>query len=175
MRRIRAASVWASVVILGACADDVPPPQPAPPADRNFTATVNDQPVVGGTTRFQCQIRGRSTVGTQEYLLTFTDDLDHTIQIGIDRGDEQPGPRDVVGGMATTTGIAYGRPLDGKAELTAVVATAYGEVVSGRFSARFEVSNAAPGATSRDSLVVKDAVFEQVECLDPAKQRAGSG
>ena len=46
-----------------------------------------------------------------------------------------------------------------------------GVVISGRFSARFDVANAAPGITSKDPLVVKDAVFEQVECLDPAKLR----
>jgi RHH-type proline utilization regulon transcriptional repressor/proline dehydrogenase/delta 1-pyrroline-5-carboxylate dehydrogenase len=31
------------------------------------------------------------------------------------------------------------------------------------------------GVTSRDPLIVKDAVFEQVECLDPAKLSAGAG
>ncbi len=170
MRLGRAVSLM-SVLVLAACGEDAPPPQPAPPADRNFTATVNDQPVVGGTARFECQVRPHGSGGAQQYLLTFTDDLDHTIQIGIDRGGDQPGPRDVVNGMATTTGIAFGRPLDSSAELTAIVATANGVVISGRFSARFDVANAAPGITSKDPLVVKDAVFEQVECLDPAKLR----
>ena len=174
MRPIPALSLT-SALLIAACAEETPPPQPAPPADRNFTATVNDQPVVGGTNRFECQIRPHGSSGAQHDLLTFTDDLDHTIQIGIARGSEQPGPRDVVDGMATTTGIAFGRPLDSGAELTAIVATANGAVVSGRFSARFDVANAAPGVTSRDPLIVKDAVFEQVECLDPAKLSAGAG
>ena len=164
-----------SAFVLAACTEDVPPPQPAPPTDRNFTATVNEQPVVGGTNRFECQIRPHGADGNREYLLTFTDDLDHTLQISIEHGGDQLGPRNVLGGMATTTGIAFGRPQDGSAELTAIVATANGAVVSGRFSARFDVANAAPGVTARDPLVVKDAVFEQVECLDPTKSRPDAG
>ncbi len=172
---MRALLVLASLLLTSACSEDAPPMQPAPPTDRNFTATVNDQPVVGGTQRYECQIRSRGAAGAQEYLLTFTDDLGHTIQIGIERGGDAPGPRSIVAGMATATGLAYGPPKDGQARLTAIVPTAVGMVVSGRFDARFEVANAAPGIDARDPLIVRDAVFEQVECLDPVKARAAGG
>lgn len=172
---MRALLVLASLTLVSACSEDAPPMQPAPPTDRNFTATVNDQPVVGGTQRYECQIRTRGAAGNQEYLLTFTDDLGHTIQVGIERGDTTPGPRAIVAGMATATGLAYGLPQDGKATLTAILPIAAGAVVSGRFDARFEVATAAPGVDARDPLVVRDAVFEQVECLDPAKARATAG
>lgn len=172
---MRALLVLASLTMVSACSEDAPPMQPAPPTDRNFTATVNDRPVVGGTQRYECQIRARGAAGAQQYLLTFTDDLGHTIQVGIERGDDAPGARTVVGGMATATGLAYGLPQDAQARLTAIAPTAGGAVVSGRFDARFEVANAAPGVEARDPLIVRDAIFEQVECLDPAKAGAAGG
>lgn len=169
---LRTIPLSVSIFMLAACSEEALPPQPAPPADRNFTATVNDQPVVGGTAAFECLIRGDGKSRSPYFLLTFTDDLAHTIQIGIDRGNDTPGQRAVVEGMATTTGLAFGRPKDAAATLTAIIATTTGAVISGKFSARFDVANAAPGVHSREPLVVKDALFEQVECVDPIKAQA---
>ena len=169
---LRVILLTASIVMLTACAGEVPPPQPAPPTDRNFTATVNDQPVVGGTASFECLIRSDGKDHQSRYLLTFTDDLAHTIQVGIERGGDAPGARAIVDGMATTTGLAYGRPQGTTATLTAIVPTATGAVISGKFSARFEVANAAPNVVMRDPLIVKDALFEQVECIDPVEAQA---
>ena len=152
---------------LAACSEDPPPPQPAPPADRNFTATVDDRPVVGGTQNFVCLINTATSKRVRQFLLTFTDDMGHTIQVGIEAGDEQRGPRAIVSGMATAEGRAYGRPHDASAELGWIEATATGAIVSGRFSAIFDQVNAAPGITDRAPLKVTDAAFEQVECLDP--------
>ncbi|HWT16309.1 MAG TPA: hypothetical protein VN581_11035 [Patescibacteria group bacterium] len=162
----------ATALMLSACADEAPPPQPAPPADRNFTATVDDRPVVGGTAMFECVIRPYGADHREQFLLTFTDDLAHTIQVGIDRGDETPGPRSIVNGMATTTGVAFGRPQEASAELTSIVPMPTGAVISGRFSVRFEVASLAPGMAAREPLRVKDGLFEQVECFDPVKASA---
>ncbi|MBK7143655.1 MAG: hypothetical protein IT478_07235 [Xanthomonadales bacterium] len=166
MRRF---SLRLSCIALGlaACSEDAPPPQPAPPADRNFTATVDDRPVVGGTQNFACLINTSTNKRVRQFLLTFTDDMGHTIQVGIEAGDEQRGPRAIVSGMATAEGRAYGRPHDASAELGWIEATATGAIVSGRFSAIFDQVNAAPGITDHAPLKVTDAAFEQVECLDP--------
>lgn len=165
---MRGSILFIACAVLAACGEEALPPQPAPPPDRNFTATVNDQPVVGGTSQYECHLRdsGRND-GSQLYVLTFTDDLGHTIQIGLPRGDDQPGPRDIVRPMGTATGIAYGQASEAAAELTAIRSTKSHQVISGRFSIRFQVVNTAPGVTSREPLVVKDAVFEQVDCEDP--------
>jgi hypothetical protein len=87
---LRVILLTASIVMLTACAGEVPPPQPAPPTDRNFTATVNDQPVVGGTASFECLIRSDGKDHQSHYLLTFTDDLAHTIRSG-SSGAAMPG------------------------------------------------------------------------------------
>ena len=166
---MRRSSLLLSCIALGlaACSEDAPPPQPAPPADRNFTATVDDHPVVGGTQNFACLINTSASERVRQFLLTFTDDMGHTIQVGIEAGDGQRGPRAIVSGMATAEGRAYGRPHDASAELGWIEANATGAIVSGRFSAIFDQVNAAPGITDRAPLKVTDAAFEQVECLDP--------
>lgn len=160
-----------ALLALSGCAEDTPPPQPAPPTDRNFTATVNDQPVVGGSAGFQCLIRPYGAAGASQLVLTFNDDVGHTIQVGIERGAQKPGPRTVVFGMATAEGRAYGRPQDALAELSWIEASETGAVVSGKFSLRFELVNSAPGVSDPAPLVIRDALFEQVECIDPAKMR----
>lgn len=153
------------------CSEEAPPPQPAPPPDRNFTATVNEQPVVGGSAGFQCLIRPLAAGSGTQLLLTFSDDVGHTIQVGIERGQDEPGPRSVVFGMATAEGRAYGRPQDAVAELSWIEASETGAVVSGKFSLRFELVNSAPGMADATPLLIRDALFEQVECVDPAKMR----
>lgn len=163
---MRALLVLIPLLMVSACSEEAPPMQPAPPADRNFTATVNGQPVVGGTQQFDCVVERFDDAGHQQILLTFTDDLGHTIQIGLDRGDNKPGERAVVGGMATTTGVAYARPTDTQAALAYLETTADGLVVSGRFSANFEVVNTAPGHEGAGPLKIQDAYFEQVSCID---------
>lgn len=155
-----------SLLLLSACSEEAPPMQPAPPVDRNFTATVNDQPVVGGTQQYDCMVERVDDAGHQQILLTFTDDLGHTIQVGLDRGDDQAGPRSIVYGMATTDGVAYGRPEEASAQLGYLEKNADGLVVSGSFSARFDVVNAAPGREGAAPLRIKDALFEQVSCID---------
>jgi hypothetical protein len=160
----------AAIVCLSACAEEQPPLQPAPPADRNFTATVNDQPVVGGTAGFQCLIRPHEGGGSQ-LMLTFNDDVGHTIQVGLRLGELRPGPRDIVFGMATAEGRAYGRPQDASAEITWIEATATGAAVSGKFSLRLDQVNSAPGIADQTPLDIREALFEQVDCVDPAKMR----
>lgn len=157
----------AATCVLGACSEEAPPPQPAPPPDRNFTATVNQQPVVGGTQAFLCILNAQNSQRLRQYQLTFSDDLGHSIQVGIETGDAEPGPRAVLSGMATAEGRAYGRPHDARAELLFVEATPTGAVVSGRFSAIFDLANVAPGIVDKAPLDVADALFEQVECVDP--------
>jgi hypothetical protein len=163
---MRALPILGSLLLLSACSEDVPPMQPAPPADRNFTATVNDQPVVGGTQRFDCQLRQHGNSGASKYLLTFTDDVGHTIQVAIERGNGKPGKRKLLDGMALGTGVAYGPPKESSAELTAVDETSGNAILSGRFGGRFDVASVAPGIESPPPLLVRDAVFEQVPCSD---------
>ena len=163
---MRALLVLASLSLVSACAEDAPPMQPAPPTDRNFTATVNDQPVVGGTQQYECLIERLDDAGRQQILLTFTDDLGHTIQLGLERGGDNVGERAVVYGMATADGVAFGRPQDAKATLSYLESTADGLVVSGKFSLRFDVVNTAPGREGTQALRINDALFEQVSCID---------
>jgi hypothetical protein len=174
---MRTQSLLCTLLLLSACSEEAPPMQPAPPADRNFTATVNDQPVVGGTQQYGCVIERIDDAGRQQILLTFSDDLGHTLQVGLDRGDDRSGPRSVVYGMATTEGVAFGRPKDTSAELSYLERTSAGVVVSGKFSARFDVVNAAPGREGAQPLRIENAVFEQVSCIDAdaaAAQLGGS-
>ena len=166
MAAMRALLVLAPVLMMSACSEEAPPMQPAPPVDRNFTATVNGQPVVGGTQQFECVVARMDDGARQQIVLTFTDDLGHTIQVDLERGDNKPGPRAVVGGMATMTGVAFARPKDTRAELAYLEQTANGLVVSGHFSASFEVVNTAPGHEGAGPLKIQDAYFEQVSCVD---------
>lgn len=166
---VRALLLCLGILTMPGCSEDAPPPQPAPPPDRNFTATVNDTPVVGGTQSFGCQIKSSSETGVQQYMLTFTDDTGHTIQAGIERGDDDVGERRLLSAMATAEGRAYGQPKEASATLTAVVPTAQGAVISGRFNIELALVNSAPGVTDKAPLRVNNALFEQVECLDPSK------
>ncbi len=167
--RLRGLFLFVAVLAIAGCEEDAPPPQPAPPPDRNFTATVNDTPVVGGTQQFGCQIKSSSEPGVQQYMLTFTDDTGHTIHAGIERGDDADGDRRMLLAMATAEGRAYGRPTNSMSVLTAVIPTAQGAVISGRFSFELALVNSAPGVIDKAPLRVRNARFEQVECLDPTK------
>ena len=163
---MRTQSLLCALLLLSACSEEAPPMQPAPPVDRNFTATVNDQPVVGGTQQYECVIQRIDDAGRRQILLTFSDDLGHTIQVGLDRGDDRSGPRSVVYGMATTEGVAFGSPTDTSAQLSYLERTGAGLVVSGNFSGRFDVVNTAPGREGAQPLLIDNAVFEQVSCID---------
>jgi hypothetical protein len=172
LRHISALSIC--IGLLAACSEDAPPMQPAPPPDRNFTATVNDQPVVGGTTQFQCALNTLNDDAKPQILLTFNDDLGHTIQVGIERGDYEPGERAVLYGMATADGRAFGHPKDAKAALTLIETNEEKLIVSGRFSLHFDQTNAAPGIPDSGPLRIKDALFEQVDC-EPSRRPRSSG
>lgn len=168
MRPLLRSSLCLVPFLLSACGEEAPPPPPAPPTDRNFTATVDDQPVVGGTQTYECVIQRLGATDAQ-FLLTFTDDIGHTIQIGIARGDDAPGAREVTSGMATMGGVAFGRPTETAAEITRVLPHDDGIAISGRFSARYDVVNVAPGLGRKEPLLIRDAIFEQVPCLDMTK------
>lgn len=172
MPSVRALLVSFALLMVAGCSEEAPPPQPAPPADRNFTATVNDTPVVGGTEAFACQFSTMNDTQQPQYLLTFIDDNGHTIQVGIERGGARAGNRKVLYSMATAEGRAYGRPTGASAALSAIVPTPQGAVISGRFSLELALVNSAPGVTDKSPLRVSNALFEQVECLDPSKFEA---
>ena len=170
-RLLIASTALCSGLSLTACSDEAAVAQPAPPPDRNFTATINNQPVVGGTQQFECVINRLNDAATPQFLLTFTDDIGHTVQVGIEQDGDRVGSRKVLYGMALGQGRAYGQPKDTTAELTAISADGPKVVVSGRFSLQFDLVNAAPGITDREPLRIENAFFEQVECVNPAQMK----
>ena len=157
-----------------ACAPDAPAPQAqvAAPANASaaaptFEAQVQGQPY-RAQTRDVCMLNQFNLDERLQFLFSFVHvERDDTLQIGLARGDDRPGPRAITYVLANLGDASFSGVREGSAEITELTRVADGWLVSGRFALALSGSSMASGRPETREATVRDARFERIHCLDP--------
>ncbi len=166
MSALRNALMLAALTLIGACK-----PQTAASTlsvgEPSFSARVDDQPY-RAQTRDVCMLNHFNLDERAQFMFSFArSEHDDALHLGLARGDDQPGPRDITYVLANLGDASFSGVREGSAEITGLTRVADGWLVSGRFALALSGSSMASGQPETRQLAVTDAHFEHIHCLDP--------
>lgn len=158
---------------LAACQQESasPPQAPATVASGpqpSFHALLDGQPYRANV-HDVCMLNRFNSSEQPQFLFSFTHaERDDTLQIGLARGDDQPGARNVLYVLVNHGDASFSSVRESEAEITALTRVDDGYRVSGRFALALEGSSMASGKPETRRLAVSEARFSDIHCLDLA-------
>ncbi len=166
MPALRNALMLAALTLIGACK-----PQTAAPTlsvgEPSFSARVDGQPY-RAQTRDVCMLNHFNLDERPQFMFSFAHaERDDTLHLGLARGDDQPGLRDITYVLVNHGDASFSDVRAGSAQFTELTRVADGWLVSGRFALALNGSSMASGRPETRQLAVTDAHFERIHCLDP--------
>ena len=167
MFALRNALTLAALTLIGACK-----PQTAASTlsdgKPSFSARVDGQPY-RAQTRDVCVLNHFNLDERPQFMFSFARiERDDALHLGLARGDDQPGLRDITYVLVNHGDASFSDVRAGSAEITGLTAVADGWLVSARFALALSGSSMASGQPETRQLAVTDAHFERIHCLDPA-------
>jgi hypothetical protein len=161
------------LLLLSACDSEVAPTTPtvatpaAAPTDApSFHALLDGQPYAANV-RDVCMLNRFNSSEQPQFLFSFTHvERDDTLQLGLARGDDQAGARDVLYVLVNHGDASFSGIRRASADITALTRVADGFLVSGRFALALEGSSMSAGRPEVRQLEVSEGRFERIHCLD---------